>query len=108
VTIPKAVMANGKALAAGTYAVRLTNDAVTPVLGQAASEARWVEFLQGGEVKGKELATVLDAAAAKVVAKGGGPASGSVRVQTLKGNDYMRVWINRGGTHYLVHLTATR
>ena len=22
----------------------------------------------------------------------------------LRGNDYIRVWINRGGTHYLVHL----
>ena len=24
----------------------------------------------------------------------------------LKGADYVRVWINRAGTHYLVHLAA--
>jgi hypothetical protein len=24
----------------------------------------------------------------------------------LKGNDYLRVWINRGGTHYLVHFAV--
>ena len=22
----------------------------------------------------------------------------------LKGNDYLRVWINKGGNHYLIHL----
>jgi hypothetical protein len=27
-------------------------------------------------------------------------------VQMLRGNDYLRVWFNRGGTHYLVHLTT--
>ena len=26
---------------------------------------------------------------------------------TLKGNDYMRVWINHGGKNYLIHLTTT-
>jgi hypothetical protein len=24
----------------------------------------------------------------------------------LKGNDYLRVWINSAGTHYLVHLAV--
>jgi hypothetical protein len=108
VRIPQAVVANGQSLPAGTYVLRLSADPVTPVLGQSASGTRWVEFTQGGQVKGKELATVLAPAEARVVAKGGGPASGGSRVQTLKGNDYLRVWINRAGTHYLVHLTPSR
>ena len=29
-----------------------------------------------------------------------------VRVEMLKGNDYLRVWINRGGTNYIIHLPA--
>jgi hypothetical protein len=29
---------------------------------------------------------------------------GAVRVQTLKGGDYLRVWITRAGTNYLIHL----
>ena len=35
------------------------------------------------------------------------PPSGGSKVQMLKGNDYIRVWINRGGTHYLMHLPAS-
>jgi len=27
-----------------------------------------------------------------------------VRVDMLKGNDYVRVWINRAGTNYIIHL----
>jgi hypothetical protein len=27
------------------------------------------------------------------------------QIQTLVGNDYLRVWINKGGTNYLLHLT---
>ena len=39
----------------------------------------------------------------KKIAKMATPASGTSKVQTLKGNEYIRVWINQGGTHYLVH-----
>ena len=34
VRLPRAVMANGQALPAGTYTMRLTSDAVTAVVGQ--------------------------------------------------------------------------
>jgi hypothetical protein len=30
--------------------------------------------------------------------------SGGARVEMLKGNEYVRVWINRGGVHYLIHM----
>jgi hypothetical protein len=29
-------------------------------------------------------------------------------VQTLKGADYLRLWLNDNGTQYLVHLEAAR
>lgn len=107
VRITKAVKANGQALAAGTYTVRLTAETPSPVVGQTPAETRWVEFVQGGQVKGREVATVLTSAEVKNVAEGKPPASGSAKIEMLKGDDYLRVWINRGGTHYLVHLAAS-
>jgi hypothetical protein len=106
VRIPRAVVANGQALSAGTYAVRVSNEAVTPVVGQSAEGSRWVEFVQGNQVRGKELSTVLSGEAVKAVVEGAGPASGSAKVELLKGEDYIRVWINSGGTHYLIHLAV--
>ena len=107
VHIPKAVTANGQPLAAGTYSVRASSDSVTPVIGQTAELEQWVEFVQGGQVKGKELATVLTTAEVKNVVKGKAPASGASKTELLKGNDYVRVWVNHGGTHYLIHFQTT-
>jgi hypothetical protein len=106
VRLSRAVTANGEPLAAGTYTVRLSTDAVPAVVGQSPEGARWVEFVQGGQARGRELATVLTGDAVVEVAGRGGPAAGSSRVELLKGGDYLRVWINRAGTHYLVHLAV--
>jgi hypothetical protein len=38
-----------------------------------------------------------------MVVKDAPPRAGASKVQTLRGNDYLRVWVNRGGTHYLIH-----
>ena len=107
VRIPQAVKANGQDLAAGTYTLRLTSDAITPVVGQAPDASQWVEFVQGGQVKGKEIATKATAAEVKQIAEMTPPGSGTSKVQMLKGSDYVRVWMNRAGTHYLVHLSTT-
>ena len=107
VRIPKGVSANGQPLPAGTYTVRLGSESGVPgKAGQTAELSKWCEFVQGGEVKGKELCTVLSASEVGAVVKDAPPASGASKVQMLKGNDYLRVWINRGGTHYLMHLPA--
>jgi hypothetical protein len=106
VRIPAKVTANGQPLAAGTYVVRLTDDPVSPVVGQTPTESHWVEFLQGGQVKGRELAIVLSSDEAKQISEGRPPVPGATLVQRLKGNDYIRVWVNRGGTNYLVHLAV--
>jgi hypothetical protein len=105
VRLPKAVTADGKPLPAGTYQVRLTGqEAGPPAVGITEPLERWVEFLQGKTVKGREVVSIVPAAEAKLVAKDAPPPLNGVKVQTLKGNDYIRVWINKGGNHYLVHL----
>jgi hypothetical protein len=108
--VPRKVMAGGQPLAAGTYTVRLSNDPVKPVVGQSPDGSRWVEFVQGGAVKGRELATVLTAADLKVVLDKGEapPAPGSSRVEMLKGGEYLRLWFNQAGTHYLIHLAVAK
>lgn len=105
VSIGRKVMADGKPLAAGTYQVRLTAQAAQPI-ARGASEGleRWVEFVQGGTVKGREVVSIVTSDDIKAVAKMSPPARGASRVEMLKGDDYLRVWINRGGVHYLLHL----
>lgn len=99
------VIADGKPLAAGTYALRVSDEMPAKVVGQTLDESRWVEFTQGGQVKGRELATVLSKDALKdLTRKTPAPAAGTTKVQMLKGGDYIRVWVNSGGTNYLIHL----
>ena len=104
VQIPHAVMADGKTLAAGTYSVRLTNDIPQRVVGQSPEAEKWVEFVQGATVKGREVATIISKDDIKQIAKGARPAVGGDAVEMLVGNEYLRVWINKGGTNYLIHL----
>ena len=107
VNIHKDTIANGQPLPKGSYTVRAADLPVKPVVGQTPSEYRWVEFVQDGAVKGREIAVVLSGAPATQVIKGRAPKPGAVRVETLRGNDSVRVWINRGGQHYFVHLATT-
>jgi len=105
VRVPKGVSADGKPLPAGSYQVRLTPQEATPAaVGVTEKLERWVEFVQGGTVKAKEVASIVPAAEAKLVAKDAPPAANGVKIQTLKGNEYVRLWFNKGGTHYLVYL----
>jgi hypothetical protein len=105
VKLPKKVTADGKPLAPGTYQVRLTpQEAESKAQGATASYERWVEFLQGGQVKGREVVSIVPAPDASKVAKEPAPAPGRAKVEQLKGDDYLRVWINKGGNHYLIHL----
>jgi hypothetical protein len=101
------VKADGKPLAAGTYQVRLTTDTAGPdAKGQTKSLERWAEFLKGGKVVGREVVTVIPQAEISKVQKDSPPARGAAKVETLKGGDYIRVWINRGGNHYLMHFSV--
>jgi hypothetical protein len=104
VHIAKKVMADGKPLAPGTYQVRLTNDEPKPALGQAEGAERYVEFMKGGHVVGREVATVVSAEDISKIAKGKKPRPNSSSVELLKGGDYYRVWINKGGTNYIINM----
>ena len=106
VSLPRSVMADGKPLKAGTYQVRLTAQAATPAVPGQTME-RWVEFVQGGKVAGREVVSIIPAAETKDLQPGpDAPASTrtGTRVEMLKGNEYLRVWINRAGVGYLIHL----
>lgn len=105
VRLPKAVKADGKELAAGTYQVRLTAEEAKPdAKGSSEVLERWVEFVQKGQVKGREVVSIVPATETKLVQKDTPPPSGGSKIETLKGGDYLRLWINRGGNYYLVHL----
>jgi len=105
VTLPKSVKADGKPLAAGTYTVRLTADTASQeAKGQTKSLERWAEFVKGGKVAGREVVTIVPQADISKVQKDAPPRPNSSKVETLKGGDYVRVWINKGGNHYLMHL----
>ena len=104
VRIPRDVKADGKALAAGTYQVRVTETPATPpAAGQTPQYERWAEFLRNGNVVAREVVTVVPAGDIKQVAEQTPPPAGGYRAEVLKGNDYLRLWINRGGNHYLIH-----
>ena len=107
VTLPRAVTADGKPLPAGTYEVKLTAQAAKPAVGTTETLERWVEFAQGGTVKGREVVSIVPQSEIKMVAKDTPPATGASKVQLLRGNEYVRVWINKGGNYYLVHLTKS-
>jgi hypothetical protein len=104
VTLNRQVMVDGKPLAPGTYQVRLSADMPKPGVGQSPEGERYVEFVRGGKVAARDVATVVSAADIGQIAKGARPPAGGSKVELLKGNDYLRVWINRGGMNYLIHL----
>jgi hypothetical protein len=104
ITLKHKVMADGQPLAAGTYQVRLTDDKPEPAAGQSPDSERYVEFVRAGKVVGRALATVIPQSEIAQIAKGPKPATNGSRVDMLKGDDYVRVWINRGGQNYLIHM----
>jgi hypothetical protein len=104
IRLPRAVSADGKPLPAGSYQVRLTEQASKPdAVGASEELERWVEFVRGGKVAGREVVTIVPQGEVKLVTKDAPPAPGGSKVQVLRGNEYLRVWINRAGNHYLIH-----
>ena len=108
VRIPRAVKADGKDLKAGTYQVRLTAQDASPAVPGIKME-RWVEFVQGGKVAGREVVSIVPASEMKDLMPGpdSGKAPSGAKVEMLKGNEYLRVWINRAGVSYLIHFPVS-
>ena len=108
VRLPQAVLANGKALAAGIYQVRITTERPTPAVGQSPNAECWVEFVKTGIVAGREVASVVSTEDIDTVGKGPAPKPSASRVDLLKEGEYLRVWMNSSGTHYIVNMPVAR
>jgi hypothetical protein len=105
VRIPFHVQADGKELAPGVYELRLTDADASPTpAGETVGYERWVELVQHGDVKGREVASIVPASEIQGVAKGAPPPQGQHKIEVLKGNVYLRIWLHRDDRHYLVHL----
>src|SRR5450759_1294635 len=108
VHLTRAAVADGKSLPSGTYMIRATDDEPKPATGQSQNAERWIEFVKGGKVVGREVATIVSAEDMKTMAKAARPKANSSRVETLKGDDYVRIWINKGNTNYLINLPVAK
>lgn len=109
VRLTSAVLADGQRLEPGAYRLRLTGEvAKPPVVGQSERLERWVEFLQGSAVKARAVASVVPGASIGEVASVKPPAPGRHRVERLKEDDYLRIWINKSGDHVLLHLPLAK
>jgi hypothetical protein len=102
ITMPRAVLANGEPLAAGAYRLQL-GEVGPPVAGEGEEPGRWIEFLRDGTVAGRGLAVVIPDSEIKEIAESSPPRN-AVRVDQLRGGEYVRVWLNRDGVNYLVHM----
>jgi hypothetical protein len=105
VSIPRPVLANGKPLAVGRYELRFTDDWHQPLDKGGQQGMQWLEFLSDGRVQGRELALVIPDREIDEISSWH-PAAGATRVEMLKSGDFLRIWANRGGTHYLIHLAV--
>jgi hypothetical protein len=106
IVLPHEVKANDQPLAKGSYQVRLSSEELKPAPGTTPGSERWVEFVQGGQVKGREVASVMPNSEISKMGEDKQPAPppGKPRIQLLKEKNYSRVWINKGGNSYLIHL----
>ena len=102
VTITQPVMADGKMLQPGTYEVRDTGEHVKPLPGQSEDAQAYVEFVANGTVMAREVAEVMPGTERPVGTSGG--ADARLRVQQLRGGDFLRISASRGGERYLIHL----
>jgi len=103
VRIAQAVTADGKALAPGTYELRLTSQQPPQVGGGASVNQRWVEFVANGATVAREIAEVFPFNDARAVGTSSAGA-GAARVDLLKGGEFLRIAVTGVDGRYLIHL----
>jgi hypothetical protein len=104
VRVTTTVMAGGKALSAGTYDLRLTQQRPTPLAGQSPEAQRWVEFVADGKVAAREIAEVLRDDDLPAVGASSLPVRNGTRVELLKGGEFLRISVKRDRERYLIYL----
>lgn len=106
VNIRHSVLANGQPLEPGRYGVHLTDEWVDPLEQGEQQGMRWVEFRTDSRAVGREAALVIPASSIDAVSAWH-PARGTSRVDLLRTGDFVRIWVNRQGTNYLIHLPVS-
>src|SRR6185503_6066703 len=102
VQITQPVKAGGTVLQPGTYQIRDTGEHATPLPGQGENAQAYVEFVANGKVMARDIAEVMEGQPAPVGTSGG--TSSRLRVERLRGDEFVRVSTMRGGERYLIHL----
>jgi hypothetical protein len=108
VRITDQVLADGKPLPAGTYELRLTTEHPAPPAGQPANAEQVVEFVTGGKVIAREVAEVLRDNDLTPEGASSRPVRPGVRVERLKGDEFLRISVKRGSERFLVHLPLVK
>lgn len=108
VRITQPVMADGKPLPEGTYQLVLTDERPTPLPGQSPDAQRWVAFVADGNPVARELAEVLRDSDLPAIGASARSTRDGVRVDVLKGGEFLRVSVTRQGQRYLIHLLISR
>ena len=103
VGITQQVLANGQPLPPGTYEVRLTDEYLPPNPGQSPDAEQVVEFVKDGMVVARGAAEVLPMSG-EVGTSGGASVSSKLRVEKLKGDEFIRIATVRDGKRYLIYL----
>lgn len=106
VRITQPVKAGGTVLQPGTYEIRDTGEHAQPLPGQSADAQAYVEFVANGKVVARDIAELMPGQAAPVGTSGG--STTRLRVERLKGDEFVRVSTSRGGERYLIHLPVAR
>jgi hypothetical protein len=105
VTLSQPVKAGGVTLQPGTYEVRLTGEHMTPLPGQSEDAVQQIEFRQNGAVVARDAAEVMPAEGHVGTS---GRSATRLRVQRLKGDEFVRISANRNGERVLVHLAVAK
>jgi hypothetical protein len=106
VTIPIPVIASGVPLPKGTYQVRFAADEQAGGIAAAGAAQRRVEFAVKGSVVARDIAEVIRDDDAPGIGASSQPAAQGVRVDLLKGGEFLRISVKRDGVRYLIHLSV--
>lgn len=106
VDLPFAVWAFETILPAGEYGIRHVEAPPRFEEGRTVCGSCWMEFLERDVVRGREQATIIGKDEAAMLFKGPRPPDDGARLDVLDGGAYVRIWINRGRTDYVISLFA--